>query len=95
MLCHRLAIQEKPFAAPLRLIAAGLNLHSVPLAPPPYKHEGPDCIPITLGEDTHGTAAAQGTYITSLLTHFYHLHFPPISPRTFCHFAAACLLNVG
>lgn len=67
MLCCRLAIQEKPFAAPLRLIAAGLELHSAPLAPPPYKHEGGACIPITPGTDTHSTAAAQGILRTAHL----------------------------
>lgn len=56
---YRLAIQDKPFAAPLRLIAAGLDLHSLPLAPPPFKQEGLTCVPILLGTDTHSTAAAQ------------------------------------
>ena len=58
--CCRLAIQEKPFAAPLRLIAAGLSLHSPFLAPPPYKYEGSTCVPRVPGSDTHSTAAAQG-----------------------------------
>ncbi|KAL0052476.1 hypothetical protein WJX82_002806 [Trebouxia sp. C0006] len=57
---YRLAIQEKPFAAPLRLIAAGLDLHSLPLAPPPFKQEGLTCVPILPGIDTHSTAATQG-----------------------------------
>ena len=58
----RLAIQDKPFAAPLRLIAAGLELHSAPLAPPPYKHQGGACIPLTPATDVHSTAAAQGAH---------------------------------
>ena len=58
----RLAIQDKPFAAPLRLIAAGLDLHSLPLAPPPFKQEGLTCVPILPGTDTHSTAAAQGGF---------------------------------
>ncbi len=60
--CCRLAIQDKPFAAPLRLIAAGLDLHSLPLAPPPFKQEGLTCVPILPGTDTHSTAAAQGGF---------------------------------
>jgi len=58
--CCRLVIQDKPFAAPLRLIAAGLDLHSLPLAPPPFKQQGLTCVPILPGTDTHSTAAAQG-----------------------------------
>ena len=58
--CCRLVLQEKPFAAPLRLIAAGLDLHSLPLAPPPFKQEGSTCVPVVPGTDTHSTAAAQG-----------------------------------
>lgn len=68
----RLAIQDKPFAAPLRLIAAGLELHGAPLAPPPYKHQDGACVPLTPATDVHSTAAAQGAVLAAWLS---PLHF--------------------
>ena len=35
-----LVVHDKSLAAPLRLIWAGLDLHSPPFAPPPYSVEG-------------------------------------------------------
>ena len=74
---YRLAIQEQPFAAPLRLIAAGLKLHTPPLALPPFKHGvegGQACQPLEPGTDTHSTAAAHGKLEFTL-----HANVTPIS----------------
>lgn len=87
--CCRLAIQDKPFAAPLRLIAAGLDLHSLPLAPPPFKQEGLTCVPILPGTDTHSTAAAQGASFACCFTCVVHR----LGHQQVCAWSAHALLD--
>ena len=65
LLHRRLAIQEQPFAAPLRLIAAGLKLHDPPLAMPPYQLEGASHQALAPGSKAHSTADAQGQYLSA------------------------------
>ncbi|CAL8471502.1 g11044 [Coccomyxa elongata] len=56
---YRLALHDPSLAGPLRLISAGLNLHSPPFTVPPYS-ASPDGSPNWV-EQAYSTAAGEGT----------------------------------
>ncbi len=58
VLLIRLALHDLSLAGPLRLISAGLNLHSPPFTVPPYS-ASPDGSPNWV-EQAYSTAAGEG-----------------------------------